>query len=55
MPLRVLSYNICRGDAGKVEQIAAVIAAVTPDIVVLQEATAPAVIEHRSETVETND
>lgn len=45
MPLRVLSYNICRGGAGKVEQIAAVIAAVTPDIVVLQEATAPAVIE----------
>jgi exodeoxyribonuclease-3 len=45
VPLRVLSYNICRGGAGKEEQLAAVIAAVTPDIVELQEATAPAVIE----------
>lgn len=45
MPLRVLSYNICRGGAGKEDQLAAVIAAVTPDIVVFQEATTPAVIE----------
>ena len=45
MPLRVLSYNICRGGAGKEEQLAAVIAAVAPDIVVLQEATTPAVVE----------
>ena len=45
MPLRVLSYNICRGGNGKEEQLAAVIAAVTPDVVVFQEATAPAVIE----------
>ena len=45
MPLRVLSYNICRGGAGKEEQLAAVIAAVVPDIVVLQEATTPAVVE----------
>lgn len=45
MPLRVLSYNICRGGAGKEEQLAAVIAAVDPDIVVLQEATTPAVVE----------
>ena len=45
MPLRVLSYNICRGGAGKEEQLAAVIAAVNPDLVVFQEATTPAVIE----------
>jgi endonuclease/exonuclease/phosphatase family metal-dependent hydrolase len=45
VPLRVLSYNICRGGAGKEEQLAAVIAAVAPDIVVLQEATTPAVVE----------
>jgi endonuclease/exonuclease/phosphatase family metal-dependent hydrolase len=45
VPLRVLSYNICRGGSGKEEQLAAVIAAVSPDIVVLQEATAPAVVE----------
>lgn len=45
MPLRVLSYNICRGGSGREEQLAAVIAAVSPDIVVFQEATAPAVVE----------
>lgn len=45
MPLRVLSYNICRGGAGKEEQLAAVIASARPDIVVFQEATTPAVIE----------
>lgn len=45
MAFRVLSYNICRGGAGKEEQLAAVIAAVNPDLVVLQEATTAAVIE----------
>lgn len=45
MPIRVLSYNICRGGSGREEQLAAVIAAVSPDIVVFQEATAPAVVE----------
>jgi exodeoxyribonuclease-3 len=43
--LRVLTYNICRGGAGKEEQLAAVIAASRPDLVVFQEATVPAVIE----------
>jgi len=43
--LRVLSYNICRGGSGKEEQLAAVITAARPDIVVLQEATVPAVVE----------
>ena len=45
MPLRVLTYNICRGGTGKEDQIAAVIAAMRPDITVLQEATNPAVVE----------
>ena len=45
MTLRVLSYNICRGGTGKEEQLAAVIAAVSPDIVILQEATVPHVVE----------
>lgn len=45
MALRVLTYNICRGGAGKEEQITDVIASVRPDIVVFQEATTPAVIE----------
>ena len=45
MTLRVLTYNICRGGTGKEEQLSAVIASARPDIVVFQEATAPAVIE----------
>jgi exodeoxyribonuclease-3 len=43
--LRVLTYNICRGGAGKEDQLSAVIAACHADIVVFQEATVPAVIE----------
>jgi endonuclease/exonuclease/phosphatase family metal-dependent hydrolase len=46
VPVRVLTYNICRGGTGKEDQIAAVIAAVEPDITVFQEATVPAVVEH---------
>jgi len=45
VPLRVMSYNICRGGTGKEDQLAAVVAAVRPDITVFQEATVPAVIE----------
>ena len=45
MPLRVLTYNICRGGEGKEDQIAAVIASVRPDVALLQEATVPAVVE----------
>ncbi len=41
----MLSYNICRGGAGKEEQLCTVIAAARPDVVVFQEATTPAVIE----------
>jgi len=43
--LRVLTYNICRGGTGKVDQLSAVIEACKPDVVVFQEATVPAVIE----------
>ena len=45
MTLRVLTYNICRGGAGKEDQLSAVIAAARPDVVVFQEATVPGVIE----------
>ena len=37
MPLRVLTYNICRGGAGKEDQLTAVIAGVEPDVVVFQD------------------
>lgn len=45
MILRLLSYNIRYGGAGREAAIAAVIAAATPDLVVLQEATKPEVVE----------
>jgi len=43
--LRLLSYNIRHGGAGREPQLAAVIAALDPDVVVLQEATRPPVVE----------
>jgi exodeoxyribonuclease-3 len=43
--LRILSYNIRRGGAGREQPIAAVIQSVAPDIVVLEEATRPDVVE----------
>ena len=45
MTIRLLSYNIKRGGAGREARLAAVIAACRPDIVVLQEARTPAVVE----------
>lgn len=45
MTLRLLSYNIRRGGAGREDQLLAVIRACDPDIVILQEATKPAVVE----------
>ena len=45
MTLRLLSYNIRRGGAGREQPLAAVIRAVAPDIVVLEEATRPEVVE----------
>ena len=47
--MRLLSYNIRYGGAGRQDLIAAVIARCTPDIVILQEATHPAIIEALAE------
>jgi endonuclease/exonuclease/phosphatase family metal-dependent hydrolase len=43
--LRILSYNIRRGGAGREAPLAAVIRSVNADVVVLEEATRPAVVE----------
>ena len=48
MTLKLLSYNIHFGGRKKQRQIAEVIKAIAPDIVVFQEATAPDVIEYLS-------
>ena len=45
MTLRLLSYNIRYGGGGREAALAGVIRAAAPDVVVLQEATRPAVIE----------
>lgn len=44
MRLRILSYNIRTGGKGRERELAAVITACAPDIVVLQEATDPGVV-----------
>jgi exodeoxyribonuclease-3 len=43
--LRLLTYNIRLGGAGRVDPLARVINACAPDIVLLQEATRPAIVE----------
>ena len=45
MLARILSYNIKRGGHGREEALASVIRSCDPDVVVLQEATDPAVVE----------
>lgn len=45
MTLRLLSYNIRHGGVGREGKIASVIRACAPDLVVLQEATLPEVVE----------
>src|ERR1700741_3093451 len=45
MTLRLLSYNIRYGGVGREDQLAAVIREAAPDLVVLQEATKPRVVE----------
>ena len=45
MPFRLLTYNIRVGGIGRVEPLARVINATTPDLVLLQEATRPAVVQ----------
>ena len=52
MTLKLLSYNIRFGGAGREQQLAAVIREVAPDVVVLQEATRPDVVERISELTE---
>ena len=47
-PLRLLSYNIKRGGGGREDALLSVIRPCAADIVVLQEATDPAVIERLS-------
>ena len=42
--LRIVSYNILRGGVGREQLLAAVLNALAPDIVVLQEATRPDVV-----------
>ncbi len=49
MTLRVLSYNILRGGVGRETSLASVIAACSPDIVILQEAYRPSVIQQLAE------
>jgi endonuclease/exonuclease/phosphatase family metal-dependent hydrolase len=46
---RVLSYNIRHGGGGREQQLADVIASCQADLVVFQEATRPAVIDHLAE------
>ena len=43
--VRILSYNIRRGGAGREVPLASVIRTVNPDVVVLEEATRPDVVE----------
>jgi exodeoxyribonuclease-3 len=47
--VRLLSYNIRYGGAGRQDQLAAIIARSMPDVVILQEATQPAIIEALAE------
>lgn len=44
--MRLLTYNIREGGVGRAELIARVIRAANPDVVALQEARDPAVVEH---------
>ncbi len=50
--LKLLSYNIRFGGVGREEQLAAVIRAIDPDIVVFQEASVPRVIRQLAEETE---
>lgn len=45
MTLRLLTYNIKAGGAGRAPAIARVVNACAPDVVLLQEATRPAIVE----------
>ena len=49
MTLRLLSYNVRYGGTGRESKLAAAVKASDPDLVVLQEATSPNVVERMSE------
>lgn len=49
MNLKILSYNIRFGGVGREQQLSELITAITPDLVVFQEATRPSVIERLSQ------
>ncbi|HEV2766051.1 MAG TPA: endonuclease/exonuclease/phosphatase family protein, partial [Pyrinomonadaceae bacterium] len=49
MTLKLLSYNIRHGGAGREEPLAAVIRGCAPDLVLFQEATQPNVVKRLSE------
>jgi exodeoxyribonuclease III len=49
--LRLLSYNIRYGGRGREAEIAAVLSAAAPDVVIFQEATDPAVVERVARAV----
>jgi len=44
--LRLVSYNIRYGGAGRAPDIAEVLAAAAPDVVIFEEASNPGVVEH---------
>ena len=50
MLFRILSYNIRRGGTGRERELAAVIQACSPDLVILQEATKPQVVQQVAES-----
>src|SRR5262245_45725503 len=50
MTLRLMIYNIKRGGVGRAPATARVITASAPDVVLLQEATKPAVVEELAKT-----
>ncbi len=52
MTLKLLSYNIRFGGLGRETALTNAIEAVSPDLVVFQEAISPTVIEHLSQTTE---
>jgi endonuclease/exonuclease/phosphatase family metal-dependent hydrolase len=52
MTLRLLSYNIRYGGTGREEQLASVIRACAPDVVVFQEATRPHIVEQLAAATE---
>ena len=52
MVFRILSYNICRGGKGREEALSHVICACRPDLVVLQEATDPAIVSRLAAAAE---